>query len=172
MNSGTTIRTITLDDNAAIAQIIRSTLLEYGAARPGTVYYDESTDRLSEVFGIAGSAYYIAEQDGGIVGGAGIYPTENLDADTCELVKMYLLPSARGTGLGRRLMDMCIDFVIESGYKRVYLETMPELKEAIRLYHKMGFERLTAPLGDSGHHGCGIWMAKKVDQGHGNRVIR
>jgi len=156
------IRTITPCDNAAIAHIIRATLLEYGAARPGTVYYDEATDRLSEVFEKDRSIYYIAELDGVVVGGAGIYPTDGLGDTTCELVKMYLLPSARGIGLGKKLMNKCIDQAREAGYGQIYLETMPELKQAIGLYESMGFERLLAPLGSSGHYGCGIWMVQKI----------
>ena len=162
MNSEISIRRISTSDDAAIANIIRSTLLEFGAARPGTVYYDKATDRLSEGFDQTGSVYYIAEQNGTIVGGAGIYPTDGLGDDTCELVKMYLLPEARGSGLGRLLMDKCIDFSISAGYKQIYLETMPELASAIRLYEKVGFQRLPAALGSSGHFGCGIWMLKQT----------
>ena len=162
MDQKITIRTISPADNAAIAHIIRSTLLEFGAARPGTVYYDESTDRLSEIFSAPGSIYYIAEQDGAIMGGAGIYPTEGLGNATCELVKMYLLPAARGIGLGRMLMERCISFAAGAGYEQIYLETMPELSQAIGLYEKVGFKRLSASLGSSGHFGCGIWMLKKI----------
>lgn len=156
------LRPISPADDAIIAHIIRATLSEYGAARPGTVYYDEATDRLSEVFDKDGSIYYIAELDGMVVGGAGIYPTDGLGDTTCELVKMYLLPSARGIGLGKKLMNKCIDHARDAGYDQIYLETMPELKEAIGLYESMGFERLSAPLGYSGHYGCGIWMVKKL----------
>jgi putative acetyltransferase len=157
------IRTITSVDNSAIAQIIRATLTEFGAARPGTVYYDESTDRLSEIFDADKSVYYIAELDGVIVGGAGVYPTMGLGEHTCELVKMYLLPIARGKGVGKMLMDKCIDFAIANGFDQLYLETMPELGNAIKLYEKSGFERLSTPLGESGHFGCGIWMLKKLE---------
>ena len=162
MDQKITIRTISPADNAAIAHIIRSTLLEFGAARPGTVYYDESTDRLSEIFSAPGSIYYIAEQEGVMIGGAGIYPTDGLGDATCELVKMYLLPAARGIGLGRMLMERCIDFAAEAGYKQIYLETMPELKQAIDLYQRTGFSLLSTPMGSSGHFGCGIWMIKGI----------
>ena len=54
------------------------------------------------------SHYFVAEINGE-VGGGGIYPTDGLPEDTCELVKMYLLPQARGAGLGRTLIEKCID---------------------------------------------------------------
>jgi putative acetyltransferase len=156
------IRPITAADDVSIAHIIRTTLLEFGAARPGTVYYDESTDRLTEVFSQRGSIYYVAVRDDIILGGAGIYPTAGLGAATCELVKMYLIPQARVLGIGRMLMDRCIDFAVSHGYQQIYLETLPELSQAIRLYEKAGFKRLSAPLGSSGHFGCDIWMLMKL----------
>ena len=156
------IRIIEAKDNATIAHIIRATLTEFGAARPGTVYYDEATNRLSEVFDVPRGTYFIAELDGEIVGGAGIYPTDGLGDKTCELVKMYLLPIARGKGIGRELMNKCIDFAQVSGYEQIYLETMPELSKAVHLYETMGFKNLSGPLGQSGHFGCDIWMLKTL----------
>ena len=97
-----------------------------------------------------------------IVGGGGIYPTEGLPADTCELVKMYLLPAARGTGLGEQLIETSLNFAKNAGYKNVYLETMPELKQALKVYAKFGFDYLKGPMGNSGHTGCSLWMLKKI----------
>ncbi|WP_163362824.1 GNAT family N-acetyltransferase, partial [Escherichia coli] len=72
---------------------------EFGANKPGTVFYDDTTDHLYELFQSAPlSAYYVAEKNGELIGGAGIFPTEGLPANTCELVKMYLHKSARGMG--------------------------------------------------------------------------
>jgi putative acetyltransferase len=53
------IRKIRAEDNVAIAKIIRDSLLEFGAAKPGTVYFDETTDHLSEVFTEKRSSYFI-----------------------------------------------------------------------------------------------------------------
>lgn len=76
------LRDVKKDDNVALAQIIRDTLTEFGANRPGTVYYDASTDALYELFQTPQSAYFVAELNGSIVGGAGIFPTEGLAAST------------------------------------------------------------------------------------------
>ena len=156
------IRTIEEKDNAALANVIRSTLKEFGANKPGTVYYDESTDHLSAVFTEKGSCYFVVIADGVLVGGAGIFPTENLPLQTCELVKIYLAPVARGKGIGKMLMQHCEETAIKMGYKNIYLETMPELRIAVPMYEKMGYQYLTHPLGNSGHTGCAIWMLKKV----------
>lgn len=156
------IRNIQPTDNPFLSKIIKNALEEFGANHPGTVYYDASTDFLSELFKQKGSAYFVAELAGEIVGGGGIFPTEGLPADTCELVKMYLAPAARGTGLGRKMIEESLAFAKDYGYKNVYLETMPELKQALNVYAKFGFEYLKGRMGNSGHTGCSLWMLKSL----------
>src|SRR6185503_19662301 len=121
------LRPIELNDNPVLAKIVRNTLAEFGANHPNTVYYDPTTDALYELFQTDGAGYFVAEVDGEIVGGGGIYPTDALPDATCELVKMYLLPHGRGLGIGRTLIEKSLEFAKKSGYKQVYLETMPEL---------------------------------------------
>ena len=75
---------------------------------------------------------------------------------------MYLLPPARGTGLGRTLIEKCLAAAKEAGYKQVYLESMPELKQALKVYAKYGFEYLKGPIGNSGHTGCSLWMLRSL----------
>lgn len=158
-----TIRTIQPKDNAALARIIRTTLEEFGANKPGTVYFDETTDYLYELFsGRPHSVYHVAEWRGEVVGGGGIFPSPGLPEDTCELVKMYVLKKSRGTGVGRGLIQKSIDFAMEAGYKNIYLETMPELKQALNAYAKFGFEYIHHPIGNTGHFGCDLWMLKKL----------
>lgn len=155
-----TIRKISIPDNAELAKIVRSSLAEFGANKPGTVYFDDTTDHLYELFQEPGSFYFVAEKDGEILGGAGIYPSEGLPAETCELVKMYLKAETRGKGLGKLLIDKCLEFAKGFGYQQVYIETMPELRKAVGIYEKFGFEYLTGPLGNTGHFGCDVWMLK------------
>lgn len=156
------IRTIEPADNPALATIIRSTLAEFGANHPGTVYFDSTTDALFQLFQTPGSIYFVATRDQQLLGGAGIFPSDGLPAGTCELVKMYLLPEARGLGLGKQLIDKALEFARESGYRQVYLETMPELGKAVSVYEKFGFRYLDAPMGNTGHFGCDIWMLKEL----------
>jgi putative acetyltransferase len=155
------IRKIQPGDNAKLAIIIRESLAEFGANKPGTVYFDDTTDHLYELFQQPGSIYYVAEQDGELLGGAGIYPSEGLPAGTCELVKMYLAKEARGKGLGKQLIETVLDFAKSFGYTNVYIETMPELRKAVTIYEKFGFNYLDGPLGNTGHFGCDVWMLKR-----------
>lgn len=161
-STGITIRTIQPSDNRELAVIVRDTLTEFGANVPGTVYFDPTTDTLFELFQTPRSAYFVAEAEGKLLGGGGIYPTQGLPSNTCELVKMYLLPEARGLGLGRTLIEQCLQAAKDLGFEQVYLETLPELRMAVKTYEKFGFEYLCSPMGDSKHFGCGLWMLKKL----------
>ena len=156
------IRKINKDDNQKLAKIIRDTLTEFNANKPGTVFYDDTTDHLFEAFQRNRSEYFVALLDDEVIDGAGIYATEGLPADTCELVKLYLIPIARGKGLGKLLMEYCIAEAKDQGYKKMYLETMPELISAIPMYEKLGFTYRTKSMGNSGHTGCGVWMIKEI----------
>jgi putative acetyltransferase len=152
------IRELEVKDNAALAVIIRNSLAEFGANKPGTVFFDPTTDDLYTLFRQAGSRYFVAEQGGKILGGGGIFPSEGLPSGTCELVKMYLRPDARNIGLGRKLIGLCLEKAAEMGYQLVYLETLPELKQAVKVYEKFGFTYLHGPMGNTGHFGCNVWM--------------
>ncbi len=157
-----TIRTIQPSDNQALAVIIRNALAEFGANKPGTVYYDATTDALYELFQKQGSIYFVASENNQLIGGAGIYPSPGLPPDTCELVKMYLAPAARGKGIGKMLIEKALQFASDTGYRNVYIETMPELRKAMTVYEKFGFRYLDGPMGDTGHFGCEVWMLKSL----------
>ena len=158
------LRGIKPEDNISIAAVIRTVMEEHGIDRPGSVYTDPTTDQLYELFQQKGSKYTLAESEGRILGGCGIYPTKGLPYGCVELVKLYLLKEARGTGLGEHLMRLAIDNARELGYTQVYLESMPELNSAIGLYEKLGFTKLQGPLGDSGHFACDLWMLLDISQ--------
>ena len=156
------IRPIQPEDNEALAKVIRAALTEFGANKPGTVYFDPTTDALYELFKTPGSYYFVATIDQKVVGGCGIFPTDNLPEGTCELVKLYVAKEARGTGLGKQLMEKSMSWAKSHGYTQVYLESMPELAKAVSIYEKVGFKLLDGPLGNSGHCGCDIWMLKSL----------
>ena len=155
------VRTVESSDNPYLANIIKKALEEFDANRPGTVYTDPTTDHLYQLFQQKGSIYFVALINDKIVGGGGIYPTEGLPAGTCELVKMYLSPSARGLGIGKMLIEKNLAWAKKYGYEQIYLESMPELKQALNAYTKFGFEYLDGPMGNSGHTGCSLWMLLK-----------
>jgi len=156
------IRKIEKGDDPIIRDVIRKVFEEFGINKPGTAYYDEALNHMSDLLLTPGSIYNIVKIDGKIIGGAGVFATDGLPPDTCELVKMYLLPEARGLGLGKTLIEKCITFAKEYGYKKMYLETMPELQKAVKTYEGFGFSLLPGPLGNTGHFACSIRMIKDL----------
>ena len=156
------IRNIKKEDNYILAKIIRDTLTEFKANKRGTAFYEDGTDHLYEEFQINRATYFVVVLNNEIAGGAGIYPTKGLPPDTCELVKLYLVPNTRGKGIGKMLIQLCIDEAGKQGYKKIYLETMPELNSAIPMYEKFGFNYLNHSIGLSGHSACNIWMMREI----------
>ncbi|MDO6389730.1 GNAT family N-acetyltransferase [Pontibacter sp. BT731] len=157
-----TIRPIQPADNEPLATLIRQVFREFKIDRPGTVYTDPTTDALYELFQQPGSAYFVAEENGTILGGCGVYPTEGLPTGCAELVKFYLSADARGKGIGNQLMQQSIAAARELGYKQLYLESFPELAKAVSMYEKAGFKPIPHAMGNSGHYACNIWMLKDL----------
>jgi len=74
-----------------------------------------------------------------------------------EVIKMTVSEAARGSGLGRALMQACIDRAKAIGAPRLYLETNSALAPALALYRAMGFTDL--PRQDTPYARCDVWMA-------------
>jgi len=156
------IRKIQPNDNLQIAEVIRKVLIELAVPKEGTAYADPQLDKMFETYNVPSAAYFVVDRNGKVLGGAGIGPLDK-EPETCELQKMYFLPETRGLGLGEKMIRKCLQFAKESGYKKCYLETMPNMKAAQKLYKKLGFEYLCEPLGDTGHTSCPVWMIKTID---------
>lgn len=155
-------RPIEPKDNARLAQIIRSAIEEFHVPLEGTAHTDPTTDDLFTLFQKPGSAYWIAEEAGEILGGCGVSPTSGLPEGCAELVRFFLTPASRGKGIGKQLMQQCFDTAQSLGYRQLYLETFAEMSAAVGMYEKMGFHYIPQALGNSGHYSCTIWMLKEL----------
>lgn len=158
----TVIREIELEDNPKIAKAIRSVLIEMGVPKVGTAYEDEALDSMTETYDQPRKTYFVVADGIEVIGGAGISPLDNYDGNVCELQKMYFMPEARGRGLGSKMMAKCLDFAKQSGFDQCYLETMPYMDDARKLYRKVGFKGIEKPMGDTGHYSCSVWMIKDL----------
>ncbi|MEP6262048.1 MAG: GNAT family N-acetyltransferase [Gillisia sp.] len=152
------IREIEPRDNAEVATVIRKVLVEMGVPKVGTAYEDKSLDDMHDTYQNSGMKYFVVEEDGKLIGGCGIAPLTGTDENICELQKMYFLPEARGRGIGAEMMQICLDFAKAAGYKQCYLETLPYMEHARKLYARKGFRSLDKPMGDTGHYNCTMWM--------------
>ncbi len=161
--NGYKIREIRRSDNGQVKDLIRSVLTEMGVPKIGTAYEDASLEDMFEAYSGATRAYFVVvNEEGTITGGAGIAPLDNGDKSICELQKMYFLPEVRGKGVGMEMIERCLSFAKEAGYRKCYLETMPYMQHAQRLYRRNGFQPLDGPLGDTGHYNCSVWMIRDL----------
>jgi putative acetyltransferase len=156
------IREITCDDDQQIAKVIRAVLIEFGVPKVGTAYADKALDEMTSNYDKPTSTYFVIDKEGEIIGGAGIAQLDNYDGNVCELQKMYFLPEARGIGLGSKMIEICLKKAKTFGFEQCYLETLPYMEDARKLYSKIGFKSLDKPMGDTGHYSCNLWMLKDL----------
>jgi putative acetyltransferase len=108
-----------------------------------------------------GRRYFVLESDGKVIGGAGIAPLPG-EEGTCELVKMYFRAHARGLGLGKRLLQHCLDEAARMGYRQIYLETIENMQAARGLYEHLGFKRIPDHMGSTGHFACDVFYLRPI----------
>lgn len=156
------IREIQLNDNQQIAKVIREVLIEFGVPKVGTAHEDKTLDMMFQTYNKSKSRYFVIFHNKSILGGAGIMQLQNSEENICELQKMYFSADVRGKGLGEQMMNVCLKKAKEFGFDKCYLETLPYMEGARKLYKKVGFKSLDAPLGDTGHYNCNMWMLKDL----------
>ncbi len=138
-------REMTEADNAAVAALVRDNLKQFNLDIPGTVYFDEGLDHLSDYYGNDERRYFVIEGDNGeVIGGIGFAGFEHMK-ETAELQKLYLADAAKGIGLGYELIDFIEARMREAGYKASYLETHNNLQAAIHIYEKKGYKEIERP---------------------------
>ena len=121
------------------ARFVVFPILESYALEPEAEGADADLYDLDGAYLKAGGAFWVVEDDRGeIVGTCGLKPMAN---GSVELRKMYLMPHARGQGLGKKLLRTAIAKAKALGFKRLELETATQLREAIALYESFGFVR-------------------------------
>ncbi len=156
------IRPIDIKDNRELCSVIRSVLIEMGVPKTGTAYEDEELNAMYEAYLGPRTIYYVITEEKKILGGAGITLLKDGDPSVCELQKMYFLKSARGIGLGKIMIEKCLNNALMFGYEGCYIETMHNMRSAQKLYLSQGFKYIKKPMGNTGHSSCPVWMLKKI----------
>ncbi|WP_026934738.1 GNAT family N-acetyltransferase [Christiangramia echinicola] len=157
------IREIKPEDNQQVKDLIRNVLVEMGVPKVGTAYEDKALDDMTSEYQGKRQAYFVVEENSKIIGGAGIAPLTGLEEKVCELQKMYFLPEARGRGIGTDMINKCLQFGSDQKFKKCYIETLPYMENARKLYNKSGFEVIEKPLGNTGHYNCTVFMIKDLE---------
>ena len=157
------IREIKPEDNQQVKDLIRNVLVEMGVPKVGTAYEDRALDDMTNEYVGERQAYFVVEENSKIIGGAGIAPLTGLEEKISELQKMYFLPEARGRGIGTEMINKCLQFGRDQKFEKCYIETLPYMENARKLYNKSGFEVIEKPLGNTGHYNCTVFMIKDLE---------
>ncbi len=155
------VRDILPEDNEQLKVVIQKTLTEQKCFESVNLTDPQRLKDLYSQYTQEEIRFWVVEnrESNKIIGCAGYAP---LESKICELQKMYLLPEARGCGAAKALLDKIIQGAGKEGFEKIYLETMPRLKPAIRFYKKNGFEILSRPVGNTGYVGCSVYMIKSI----------
>jgi GNAT superfamily N-acetyltransferase len=103
--------------------------------------FDQEMATLPGKYAPPCGALLVAEQDGALIGLVALRPLD-VEPLACEMKRMYVEPAHRGSGLGRRLAEEIIFRAKDVGYTAMYLDTLPHLASAIKLYEELGFVRV------------------------------
>ena len=107
----------------------------------GFQQFERELAALPGEYAAPGGRLLVARADGEAVGCVGVRP---LDAETCELKRLYVRPDRRGAGTGRALTEGAIRVAAELGYSRMRLDTVPAMEAARSLYRSLGFREIAA----------------------------
>ncbi|HEY9236417.1 MAG TPA: GNAT family N-acetyltransferase [Phenylobacterium sp.] len=117
-------------------------------------------DPVGKIIDKGGQIFMVEDEAGQVVGCVALIPMAD---GGFEVAKMTVSEAARGTGLGRRLMQVCIDAAKAAGAPRLYLETNSSLAPALGLYRAMGFVDLAPEMRPRTDYArCDVWMERML----------
>lgn len=125
-------------DRTSAANIISSVLAEYhlGWEPSGA---DKDVLEVEEYYLSGGGEFWVIEYNSQLVGTAAYYPVKRGEK-AVEIRKMYLLPTVRGLGLGKYLLQQLEQAIAAKGFQQIWVETASILIEAVKLYESCGYQ--------------------------------
>jgi ribosomal protein S18 acetylase RimI-like enzyme len=139
---------ITAADSPDEIAAVRALFLDYARSLGVSLDFqgfDEELATLPGRYAPPRGRLLVARQGDAIVGCVALRP---LDAERCEMKRLYLCPACRGQGAGRQLAEAVIAAARTIGYRRMVLDTLAQMPAARALYASLGF-RAIAPYYDN-----------------------
>lgn len=137
------LRIVDAADTPAIEQV-RQFFRNYAAwlgVDLGFQNFDQEMAALPGAYAAPEGRLFFAEVDGRPAGCVGI---RHFSEGACEMKRLYVAPEARGRGVGMQLALAAIKAAREIGYKRIFLDTLPAMRIAVKLYRELGFREAPA----------------------------
>ena len=156
MTAGFTIRRARPEDDAAVARELAEYLSFIGDAFEPEGLDHDIAHWQEEYDGRTGALLLVADPAGEVVGTAAV---RLLEPGLGELKRMWLRPSRQGRGLGRRLMDACLDEARRLGCRALRLDTQTKMEAAVHLYRAYGFSEIPRY---NDNHRADIWMERAL----------
>jgi putative acetyltransferase len=139
MRTKYTIELITNNSDGQLDEI-KSLFQEYTASLGFDLCfqeYEKEYEGLPGEYAPPQGRLYLAKYNGA---SAGCVALRRLEENICEMKRMYVKPAFRGKGIGRVMAETVISVARDIGYKRMRLDTIDTMKEAITLYTSFGFK--------------------------------
>jgi len=128
-------------DRYSAAEVVRTVLAEYGLGWEANGA-DRDVLQVEACYLATGGEFWVIEHQNKIVGTGAYYPIER-GKKAVEIRKMYLLPTARGQGLGKYLLQQLEVAIAFRGFQEIWIESASILVEAVKLYESNGYETAT-----------------------------
>ncbi|PKO37433.1 MAG: carbonate dehydratase [Betaproteobacteria bacterium HGW-Betaproteobacteria-6] len=135
-----TLRTLTANDSEALEQV-RQYFRNYAAwlgVDLSFQNFDQEMASLPGAYAGPQGRLFFAEVDGRPAGCVGVRPLPDSDG-VCEMKRLYVTPEERGHGIGAHLAMAAIKAAKEIGYRKLMLDTLPNMRMAVKLYRELGF---------------------------------
>ena len=138
------IRRVRGDEPAALAML--GAMEAWVAESLGPTTPDKTSTVTPAEMAPPRGAFVLIEEDGRPLAGGGV---RRLSEGVAEIKRMFVLPHARGRGLGRRLLDALEAAAADLGYARVRLDTAATMPVAREMYRRAGYREIADYNGNS-----------------------
>lgn len=106
--------------------------------------YEDEVRNLPGHYALPRGRLYLLEHEGRAAGCGALRPLGGLPEAACEMKRLYVRPSCRGLGYGKRLARELIADAAALGYRSMYLDTFTWMEAAVGMYRGLGFREVDA----------------------------